>query len=85
VTGDQRSPPHIPDIVPIAISQAAFDAIASTMPLGSVAFDAQANERGERLIWLPPDVLAKLRAMRGPGEDYSTVILRLSAEAHAGR
>jgi hypothetical protein len=24
-------------------------------PLGSVAFDAQANERGERLIWLPPD------------------------------
>jgi hypothetical protein len=38
VTGDQRSPPHIPDIVPIAISQAAFDAIASTMPLGSVGF-----------------------------------------------
>jgi hypothetical protein len=72
-------------VIRIAISQAAFDAIASTMPLGSVAFDAQANERGERLIWLPPDVLAKLRAMRGPGEDYSTVILRLSAEAHAGR
>ena len=35
-TGDQISPPHIPDMVRIAISQAAFDAIASTMALGMI-------------------------------------------------
>jgi hypothetical protein len=80
--GSGRS--HIVGMVRIAISQAAFDAIASTLPLGSVAFDAQVNERGERLIWLPPDVLAKLKALRGPGDSYSDAILAL-AEAHAGR
>src|SRR6202050_2178729 len=29
-------PPHIPDMIRIAISQAAFDAIASTMALGMI-------------------------------------------------
>jgi hypothetical protein len=47
-------------MVKIAISQEAFDAIAGAMPVESVA-----NERGERLIWLPRGVVAKLRAMRG--------------------
>jgi hypothetical protein len=41
-------------VIRIAISQAAFEAIAATLPLGSVG-----------------------RAMRGPGESYSDVILRL--------
>jgi hypothetical protein len=35
---------------------------------------------GDRLIWLPHDALAKLRHLRGPGESYSDVILRLAAE-----
>ena len=39
---------------------------------------------GERLVWLEPYVLNKLRApLRGPGESYSDVILRL-VEAEAG-
>jgi predicted CopG family antitoxin len=29
-------------------------------------------------IWLDPGVLAKLKALRGPGESYSDVILRLA-------
>jgi hypothetical protein len=33
------APTHIPDMVRIAVSQAAFDAIASTMALGSVGFE----------------------------------------------
>jgi hypothetical protein len=37
---------------PIAITPAAFEAIAATLPLGSVSFEAEANERGERLVWL---------------------------------
>jgi hypothetical protein len=36
----------------IAISLAAFDAICATLPLGSVGYESEANERGERLIWL---------------------------------
>jgi hypothetical protein len=61
---------------PLAITQAAFEAIASTLPLGSVSYENEANERGERLVWLDHAVLTRLRAMRGPGESYSDVILR---------
>ena len=37
-------------MIRIAITQAAFEAIASTLPVGSVGYEAEANERGERLI-----------------------------------
>jgi hypothetical protein len=37
-------------LVRIAISQAAFDAIAKTLPLGSVGYENATNEKGERLI-----------------------------------
>ncbi len=36
-------------MIRIAISQAAFEAIARTLPLGSVGYEAEANERGEKL------------------------------------
>jgi hypothetical protein len=64
-------------MVRIAISQAAFEAIASTLPFGSVGYENQINERGERLIWLKAAMVNRLRAMRGPGESFSDVILRL--------
>jgi hypothetical protein len=32
------------------------------------------------LIWLEPNVVDRLRALRGRGESYSDVILRLAAE-----
>jgi hypothetical protein len=37
--------------------------------------------QGEKLIWLDHAVVSRLRAMRGPGESYSDVILRLAAES----
>jgi hypothetical protein len=46
-----------------------------------VGYENETNERGERLIWLDPTVLKRLRAMRGPGESCSDVIMRLAAEA----
>ena len=67
-------------LIKIAISQAAFDAIAATLPLGSVGYENAVNERGERYVWLAPDVINRLRAMRGPGESFSDVILKLVAE-----
>jgi hypothetical protein len=47
-------------MVRIAISQAAFEAIAKTLPLGSVGYENEANERGERLVWLEPNVVSGL-------------------------
>jgi hypothetical protein len=37
-------------MIRIAISVEAFEAIAKTLPVGSVGYEAEANERGERLI-----------------------------------
>jgi hypothetical protein len=65
-------------MVRIAITQAAFDAIAKTLPLGSVGYENKVNEKGERLIWLDRAVVDRLRSLRGPGESYSDVILALA-------
>ena len=65
-------------MVRIAISEAAFAAIARTLP-GSVGYENKVNERGERLIWLDRAVVDRLRAIRGPGESFSDVILRFVA------
>jgi hypothetical protein len=35
-------------MIRIAISEAAFEAIARTLPLGSVGYENEANERGVR-------------------------------------
>ena len=48
--------------------EAAFAAIAKTMPLESVGYEDESNERGERLIWLDKAVVDRLGAMRRPGE-----------------
>jgi hypothetical protein len=52
-------------MVRIAISQAAFDAIAKTLP-GNVSFENKANAKGVRYVWLEPAVVDRLRALRGP-------------------
>ena len=39
-------------MVRITISQAAFDAIAATLALGSVGYENKTDERGERPEWL---------------------------------
>jgi hypothetical protein len=67
-------------MIRIAITQAAFEAIAATLPFGSMSFENKTNERGEKLIWLDHAVVARLRAMRGLGESYSDVTLRLAKE-----
>jgi hypothetical protein len=68
-------------MIRLAITPAAFEAIAVTLPLGSVGYENATNERGERVIWLEPHVVDRLRAMCGPGESYSDVILRAAKGA----
>jgi hypothetical protein len=65
-------------MIRIAISEAAFDAIASISPLGSVGYEAEVGANGERLIWLLAAVVDRLRVLRGPDDSYSDVILRLA-------
>ena len=67
-------------MIQIAITQAAFDAITKTLALGSVGYENATNEKGERLIWLDPSMVDRLRSLRGSGESYSDVILRVVAE-----
>ena len=44
------------------VSPAAFEVIAATLPLG-VGYEAEPNERGERLIWFEEIWVKKLVAM----------------------
>ena len=54
-------------MVRIAISQAAFEAIVRTLPLGNVGFENKIDEEGRRLIWLDRSMVDRLRSLRGAG------------------
>ncbi len=66
-------------MIRIAITPAAFEAIAATLPLGSVGFEPEPDVKGERAVWIERSVVDKLSALRGPGESLSDVILRVAA------
>ena len=42
-----------------------------------MSFEPQTNAKGERLVWLETAAVDRLAGLRGPGESYSDVILRL--------
>jgi hypothetical protein len=67
-------------MIRIAISAEAFEAIARTLPLGSIGFEAEANEGGEKLVWLEDAMADRLAVMRGPGESYSDAIIRIAGQ-----
>jgi hypothetical protein len=48
-------------MIRIAITAAAFDAVATTLPLGAIGFERDPADEGERLVWLEPSVLNRLR------------------------
>jgi hypothetical protein len=59
-------------MIRLRISPAAFEAIAATLP-GSVGFENKRATNGDWFIWLDHATVAKLTAMRGPGESYRTL------------
>ena len=61
-------------MVRIAISAEAYDALASTIRLGSVVFEKELDANGQCHVRLNRAVVDRLRAMRGVGESYSDVI-----------
>ena len=68
-------------MIKIAVTAARYEAIAATLPVGSVGYEAEANAKGERHIWIDDRHADKLAATRGPTESYSDVILRIVAAA----
>jgi hypothetical protein len=67
-------------MVRIAISVEAFEAIAKTLPVGSVAYEPELNSHGQRYVWLDAAMVDRLGAMRGPGETHSDAILRIAGQ-----
>jgi hypothetical protein len=70
---------YLAGMVNIQISAQAFAAIAATLP-GNVAVEPERAPDGYIGIWLDHATLAKLNALRGPGESYSDAILALAGE-----
>ena len=67
-------------MIKITIGAEAFEAIARTLPLGSVGDEAEANERGERTVWLEEVWVDRLGAMQGPDESFSDAIIRIAGQ-----
>jgi len=63
-------------MIRIALSDATYDAIASTLPKGSARWPMQ-RDGGQCFIQVEAAVVDRMRAMRQPGESYSEVFLRL--------
>jgi hypothetical protein len=61
-------------VVTISISAEALAAIAATLREA----ERRPDEKGDYFVTLPRDVLDKLNYLRGPGEIYSDVIIRVA-------
>jgi hypothetical protein len=59
------------------ITAAAYEAIRASLPDPERTAPAEGGLIG---IWLDRDFLDRLKHLRGPGQSYSDVILRLRAE-----
>jgi hypothetical protein len=66
-------------VVTISISAEALSAIAATLPEGREA-DRRPDGKCGYSVTLPRAMLNRLKSLRGPGESYSDVILRLAKE-----
>jgi hypothetical protein len=67
-------------MIEIAISSAAYNAIKAAIESGGGVLQPKRNSRGEYLVWLDDRIVARLARLRGRGENYSDVILRLAKD-----
>ena len=64
------------EMIRIALTDVAYEAIASELPKGSARWPMQ-RDRGQGFLQVEAALVDRMRAMRQPGESYSNVILRL--------
>jgi hypothetical protein len=69
-------------LIRVVLTDAAYDAIASTLPKGAARWPMQ-RDRDQCFIQIEAALVDRMRAMRRPGDSYSEVILRL-VEIEAG-
>lgn len=65
-------------MIGITISGQAYTAIVSTLPASGSLTETKVAPDHEYGVWLPRDVVSRLRDLRQPGESFSSVILRLA-------
>jgi hypothetical protein len=70
-------------MISISITPEAFEAIRATLPHGDAAPSTGLD--GLITIWLDRQFVDLLGLMRGPGESYSDVILRLAKASQENR
>jgi hypothetical protein len=63
-------------MIRVALTDAAYEAIASTLPKGAARWPMQRHQ-GQCFIQVEAAVIDRMRAIRRPGESYSHVLLRL--------
>jgi hypothetical protein len=71
-------------MIRVVLTDAAYDAIASTLPKGAARRPMQ-RDRDQCFIQVEAAVVDRMRAMRRPGDSYSEVILRLIETEAVGR
>jgi hypothetical protein len=69
-------------MIRVVLTDAAYDAIASTLPKGAARWPMQ-RDWDQCFIQIEAALVDRMRAMRRPGDSYSEVILRL-VEIEAG-
>ena len=72
-------------MIRVAITPAVFQAIATSLPLGTVGYEPERTATGGYFIWVERSWLNKLEALRQPGEGLSETIIRLVAMEAGGR
>jgi hypothetical protein len=70
-------------LIRLAITPAAYAVIVATHP-ASARLKRSSAPNGEFYVWLEPQYVDRLRAVRKPGESYSDVILRLAEASEGG-
>lgn len=76
-SGTARPLAFLQPLISIAITGEAYEAIKTTL-LGTADAPTRAGPDGLIRIWLDPKFVDRLGQMRGPGESYSEVILRMA-------
>jgi hypothetical protein len=64
-------------MIRIAISVEAFDAIPSTLPLGLVSYEVEANDPTVRHVWLEEGWVNRLGAIRSGRELRSAPVVKI--------
>jgi hypothetical protein len=65
-------------MVGITITAEAYAAIKATLPADTQTWPTSPGDQGDVIIWLDQATVDRLGALRGPGESYSDVIIRVA-------